>query len=111
MKTHPFLITGICALVVGAMPQPARALPFAPNCGSFVSWMNTQKFSTPTKFSGPGTPVFSDNKNTFWCDNVYITETSPMGTRVCKGHISYNFPPPFMYGARWDAVNSNCRWK
>jgi len=110
MKTHPFLITGICALVVGAMPQPARALPFAPNCGSFVSWMNTQKFSTPTKFSGPGNPVYSD-KNILLCDNVYITETSPMGTRVCKGLIKINLNPPFIVGPRWDADNSNCRWK
>lgn len=107
MKKNPFLFAAVAALVVGAMPQPARAYPFAPNCKSFVSWMNTRKWSTPTRFSGPGTLNLNYN-NMFHCMNVYITETSPMGTKVCLGEIMYNF---MAEGPRWDAKQSNCRWK
>ena len=102
-----FAFASLVLLVVGGMPQAAKALPFKNNCGSLQAYLNTKSWSQPTKLSG-----FENVRGTFSergfadCDGGYITETSPMGTRVCLGAIWYS-----KGSYRWNANATNCRWK
>lgn len=110
MKTHHFLITGTFAFALLYPVLPAKAFPFNKNCASLQAYMNSKRWNVPTKFSGfenYGYGAFWDdeNKQFAMCDDGYITETSPMGTKICKGFISYNGGY-----SRWEG-KGGCRWK
>jgi len=108
--------------------QNNSGLPFEQTCSSLQAYFNSIPWNTPTEFKGfesseyieyisrkTGSPT--DIVNTpSWalCSNGYIIESSPMGTRVCKGNIEYQYhinssKPSQRY---WKAnSSSDCRWK
>jgi len=113
MKRSCFGLIGFCALVMGAFPQQAQALPFESNCAAMQTYFNALQWSNPTRFSG-----FENDEVRFVtsldpqyhfadCRRGYITETSPMGTRVCQGTIvrRSNYRNP----NSWQTAN--CRWQ
>ena len=102
-----FAFAGLVLLVVGGMPKEAKALPFKSNCASMQAYLNKRPWSQPTKLSGYEhvRPTFS-TQDYQYCDGGYIIETSPMGTRVCLGAITYSKGT-----YRWNANTPNCRWK
>lgn len=122
----------IAALALfAALPQPVKALPFRQNCASMQHWMNTRSWNTPTKFSGMENSVFNfygyesvaygkripmPQIDSTACDG-YVTETSPLGTRVCKANIIWDTGYTGNAGrirnpsGSWNPYNSGCRWK
>ena len=54
------------------------------------AYLNTRTWRNPTKLEGFENQYFYTYNNNAWCYNGYITEKSPMGTRVCKGNVYYN---------------------
>jgi len=117
---HPIFISAICAVVVSSLPQQAKALPFQPNCASMQAYANAVKWSNPTKFSGFENVRFLEYAGIYFCNlngGGYVTETSPMGTRVCRASMQYVNPGPVNLvnpGLTWTPLNgssSNCRWK
>lgn len=104
-------------LLLAAIPQPAKALPFRNNCASMQSYANSLKWSTSTKFMGFENVQPDINMNDWMiCSNGFVQETSPMGTRICRAVMSYSTILRVGAGAgfHWSALNgksSSCRWK
>jgi hypothetical protein len=88
-------------------------LPFQSNCAAMQKYLNTQKWDKATRFQGFENSKFSKLFGNYVCLGGYITETSPMGTRVCIGAIQYGGPEGYEPKATWVATNGerNCRWK
>ena len=138
MKLYPFAFAAFSALVVCALPQPAKALPFKKSCASMQSYFNSIKWSVPTKFEGFAgqsfnydhvTPEQEENakknktvgmyaREIVRCGDGYITESSPMGKKVCLGGMTYtkigNRRPDVTWQA-WNGPNYGnvlqCRYK
>jgi len=90
MKLFSFTLAAFSAVVLGAYPQTAKALPFKPTCEGMQAYANSLKWSTPTKFSNfTKSDRFFDMGDTPNCMG-YITETSPMGRKVCYGTLTWN---------------------
>jgi hypothetical protein len=124
----PSLVPGGPSDIQHQPETSVNILPFEPNCASVQAYFNSIPWNTPTEFKGfesseyieyisrkTGSPT--DIVNTpSWalCSNGYIIESSPMGTRVCKGNIEYQYhinssKPSQRY---WKAnSSSDCRWK
>jgi len=114
MKHFPLLLSGLSAFILVSLPQKANALPFKNDCASMENYFNSLKWSTPTRFSGfKGIPfnIMFPYKEKAFCKG-YITETSPMGTRVCFGYIDYLRGQDGRRHIKWAPNNdSSCRWK
>ena len=104
-------------VALALIPVEARALPFAENCASMEKYFNSTsvKFPNKTSFSGfaSARAHFENFPNGTYalCQGGYVTETSPMGTRVCVGGISYQESSG---GAMYhidQPAKDNCRWK
>lgn len=112
MRHYPSVLLTISALAIISIPLPVNALPFKKNCASMQQYFNSWRWGNSTKFSG-----FENQKPSFIginisCDGGYITETSPMGTRVCEGDITYS--PQAEIKGRWSSstqFGQQCRWR
>lgn len=116
MKNFAFAFCGVSAVIVGSLPQSAEALPFYQNCASMQSYLNSKPWKTPTRLSGmensqifDANSIFHSGRPPRWHCQGYITESSPMGTKVCKGDIFYDAGNRQYY---WQAEsNASCRWR
>lgn len=122
MKDFPFGIVAVIAFTVSIFPQPAKALPFKTNCASMQSYFNALSWNNPTFFQGfePNKIIHTKSEPTARepyelakCSPGYMTETSPMGTKVCKGEISYvkHIGPTRLNFYTNPTVYSECRYK
>lgn len=97
--------------------QESKSIPFNQNCQSMQNWYNnTVKWNVSTKFSGFESskmefkrykdlnydPAYNEDVS---CHNGYITETSPMGKRVCLGTIHY-----YRFISRTDTRDPETKW-
>lgn len=101
------------ALIVNGLPQPAQALPFKKNCASMQNYVNALKWNVPTRFSNFENAKmydFSSPRPSFQCEGGYITESSPMGTKVCQGQFDI-WNPDGRWRSEWSAKQNACRWK
>lgn len=128
MKNFAFAFCGVSAVIVGSLPQSAEALPFYQNCASMQSYLNSKPWRTPTRLSGMENSQmiyqqYPNGEETAICDG-YITESSPMGRKICQGKVSYFDPKGkkesllgFLSGSiypsySWSATsNASCRWR
>lgn len=113
MKPLPLSLIAASSIFIVGLPKPAQALPFKTNCASMQSYFNKIRWEESTKFSGfesktmrPVENLNGIKPNSGACTNGYITLSSPMGTRVCKGTMWYSD------GSSSFSVNEGeCRWK
>ena len=114
--TRFFIVTSFASSML-VLPNNANALPFKVTCASMQTYFNQTKWDVPTKFSGfeNGRVVFVRGLDISYVDNGeddatclvgYIVETSPMGTKSCKGSIKYD---QVYKQASWKG--DNCRWR
>lgn len=119
MKANATAFLASCAFMgLGMHAEKAQALPFRESCASMQAYFNALNWNPPAKFSG-----FENGQFYSWdssgeafqnCLNGYITESSPMGTKVCKGKLHYQSATTISFakiGASWHADSSACRWR
>jgi hypothetical protein len=116
MKLYPFAFAAFSALVVGALPQPAQALPFAKNCASMQSWFNSKNWTPKTKFSGFENRQMSNvgpmgEAGMYTCDLGYYIEESPMGTKVCDRVLIYYAKNGSPGWENFTTPGGTCRYK
>lgn len=128
MRIYPVAFAGISLMVVCDISRPVEALPFHRNCASMQSYLNSKPWKTPTRLSGMENSQmlqsrWANGEEMISCDG-YITESSPMGTKVCQGKVVYADPKGMtnsmmvlLYGSAnptyaWSATsNASCRWR
>jgi hypothetical protein len=136
MRSYSPALLTFSALLVILIPFPVKALPFHKNCTSMQSYFNSSRWGNSTYYSGfenqeiyitynynyttkPredgwGTEPVANKTgiNSLSCCGGYIKETSPMGTRVCEGSITYNTKMDRKLS--WNSygmLGQVCRWR
>lgn len=103
--------SALTLVALASIPMEAHAFPFAENCSSMEKYYNTRSWSTKTSFSGFSSARWYSTDTYATCEGGYVTETSPMGTRVCYAMLSYMEQAG---GAMWhsaEPAKEHCRWK
>lgn len=84
-------------------------LPFNKDCKSMQSHFNQSSWSNKSRFEGFEDKVYSTGFGSVYCDGGYITEESPMGTKICVGQIRVAFKSSGGFNISWNG--QDCRWK
>lgn len=109
-----------------AHPSEALALPFKKDCASMQSWFNNKSWKDNARFQGFENEKFEVNPfpiqgGAYMCQRGYITTSTPMGTKVCLGFISYQEQDGGIWASSKDGTvwsnfkdkgsGANCRWR
>jgi hypothetical protein len=111
MKKSIFYIALFIPSFLFISAKKVQALPFKENCASLQAYFNKGSWNPPTKFSGfekvkiesgQGLNIESNTafSGYYQCHPGYVTETSPMGTRICRATLIY-----------WTEVYNKLEWK
>jgi hypothetical protein len=110
-----YSILAVQLAIGGIIVQPAEALPFKKNCAALQAFLNAQTnwgSSPRPKFEGFEKQEIMIREDWARCPGGYITTTTPMGTKVCTGYITYFLDGSFSWGAiEKFPSNTACRYK
>lgn len=110
------------SILIGNLPNSNELkFPFKENCVSVQKYFNNRKWNKTTKFQGfdkQETVLYKTKDHiSIFCPFGYVTESSPLGTRVCFAFINFYIYRNSLPKVDWipykDKITGkeDCRWK